>query len=291
MIGVIAAFGASFTWTYACFIWRSQANKYESLDINFSKNLIALIIFAPWFITFDSYKDFRTLILLFLSGIIGIGLGDTFYIKSLNLIGTRKTLSIEALSPLLAAFSGNLFINETLSPTNWLGIIIISFSLLIIIKEKGNLINKNSELIPKRFKLSNYLYGFLSVFCAVAAALLSRLVFLESDVSPIHTTEIRLFSAIIFLILITKFKIKIIIKELSNKEKRIFLLSVILGTNLGIFLQQIVFQTLPVGIGWTLLSTSPIISLLFAKKEEGEISQNIIIFTFALFFGLILVIF
>ena len=49
-----------------------------------------------------------------------------------------------------------------------------------------------------------------------------------------------------------------------------FFLSIILGTNIGILLQQVVFKTLPLGIGWTLLSTSPVISLLFAEKEEEE---------------------
>ena len=73
-------------------------------------------------------------------------------------------------------------------------------------------------------------------------------------------------------------------------EKIIFIISVLLGTNFGILLQQIVFKTLPIGIGWTLLSTSPVISLLFAKREEGIISKDIIFSTFLLFVGLTLII-
>ena len=34
--------------------------------------------------------------LLMISGIIGIAIGDTLYINSLKIIGTRKTLSFEA---------------------------------------------------------------------------------------------------------------------------------------------------------------------------------------------------
>ena len=76
---------------------------------------------------------------------------------------------------------------------------------------------------------------------------------------------------------------------LGNAQKR-FLLSIFLGTNLGILLQQIVFKTLPLGIGWTLLSTSPLISLFFAMKEEGRITKWIIFFTTSLFLGLCLII-
>ena len=73
-------------------------------------------------------------------------------------------------------------------------------------------------------------------------------------------------------------------------EKFTFIISILLGTNFGILLQQIVFKTLPIGIGWTLLSTSPIISLFFAKREEGNISKQISLTTIILFIGLTLII-
>ena len=75
----------------------------------------------------------------------------------------------------------------------------------------------------------------------------------------------------------------------AKKEKSKFIISVLMGTNIGILLQQIVFQTLPLGIGWTLLSTSPIISLFFTKKEEGILTKEIIISTFTLFIGICLI--
>ena len=110
MIGIISAFAASLSWTYSCFIWRTQTEKFQSLDINLTKNLIAFLIFLPALININFLSDVKSIILLLISGVIGIGLGDTFYIKSLQLIGTRRTLSIETLSPLLAALSGEIFI-------------------------------------------------------------------------------------------------------------------------------------------------------------------------------------
>ena len=137
MIGILAAFGASISWTYACFIWRSQTQKYKSIDINLIKNIIAFLVFIPAFINLSSATELKYIFILLFSGIIGIGLGDTFYLKSLQTIGTRKTLSVETLSPLMAALSGEFFINENLPPKSWIGIIIVSISLFIILK-KGN---------------------------------------------------------------------------------------------------------------------------------------------------------
>ena len=289
MIGIFSAFGATLSWTYACSIWRSQTNLYKPIEINFLKNVIAFIIFSPVIIFFNYSTNYKYLLLLLLSGIIGIGLGDTFYLKSLNLIGTRKTLSIEALSPLIAAIAGTLFIDENLNFKAWIGIGIVTGALAKIIRKKSYLLDKDSKLVMSNNSLDKYIYSLLSVFCAVIAALLSRFVLLESDLSPIFTTEIRLFGSIIFLCSFTKMKLKLFIYDFDKRAKRKFIISVLMGTNIGIFLQQVVFQSLPLGIGWTLLSTSPIISLFFTKKEEGLLTNEIIFTTFILFIGICLI--
>ena len=289
LIGIFSAFGATLSWTYACSIWRTQTNIYKPIEINFLKNIIAFTIFSPVILILKYSTNYKYFLILILSGIIGIGLGDTFYLKSLNLIGTRKTLSIEALSPLIAAIAGNLFIDENLNLNAWIGIVIVTGALVKIIKKKSYLLDKDSNLILNDNSLDKYIYSFLSVFCAVIAALLSRFVFLESDLAPIFTTEIRLFGSIIFLCFITKMKLRLFISNFERKEKNQFILSVLMGTNIGILLQQIVFQSLPIGIGWTLLSTSPIVSLLFTKKEEGILTNEIIIITFLLFIGVCLI--
>ena len=288
MIGFFSALGAAISWTYACFIWRTQTQKQTSLDINLLKNIIAFLIFIPAFINFNYSTQLRYIIILILSGIIGIGCGDTFYLKSLKHIGTRKTLSIETLSPLIAALSGEIFINENLSIKSWLGIIIICIALFNLLRKKNDFIAKKSSYLKNNLRI--YLYPLLSILCAVLGGLLSRIVFLGSDLSPLHTTQIRLFGAIIFLLIIKKFRINFYLKNLEKSEKKRFLISILLGTNIGILLQQIVFKSLPIGIGWTLLSTSPVISLIFTKKEEGEITKEIILFTCLLFLGLSLII-
>ncbi|MBO6974396.1 MAG: DMT family transporter [Prochlorococcus marinus CUG1435] len=289
MIGILSAFGAAASWTYACFIWRSQTQKYKTIDINLIKNIIAFLVFTPAFISISSTTELKNIFILLVSGIIGIGLGDTFYLKSLQTIGTRKTLSVETLSPLMAAFSGEIFINEDLTIKSWVGLIIVSISLFIILKKGNDFKDENSPLLEKNnFKI--FAFPFLSVLCAVLGGLFSRIVFLQSNLSPFITTEIRLIGAIIFLITLKGFKINFFLKNIEKKEQKKFLLSILLGTNIGILLQQIVFKTLPIGIGWALLSTSPVISLLFAKNEEREITKKIIFFTCFLFFGLTLII-
>ena len=290
MIGILSAFGAAASWTYACFIWRSQTQKYKTIDINLIKNIIAFLVFTPaFFINISSTTELKNIFILLVSGIIGIGLGDTFYLKSLQTIGTRKTLSVETLSPLMAAFSGEIFINEDLTIKSWVGVIIVSISLFIILK-KGNDFKDENSPFSENINFKIFAFPFLSVLCAVLGGLLSRMVFLQSNLSPFLTTEIRLLGAIIFLISLKGFKINFFLKNIDKKQQKRFFISILLGTNVGIFLQQVVFKTLPIGLGWALLSISPVISLFFAKTEEREITKKIIFFTCFLFFGLTLII-
>ena len=254
MIGILSAFGAATSWTYACFIWRSQTQKYKSIDINLIKNIIAFLVFIPAFINLSSTTELKNIFILLISGIIGIGLGDTFYLKSLQTIGTRKTLSIETLSPIMAALSGEFFINENLTTKSWVGIIIVSISLFIILKKKGNDFKEDNSSFSEKNDFKIFAFPFLSVLCAVLGGLFSRIVFLQSNLSPFLTTEIRLLGAIIFLIILNGFKINFFLKNIEKEQQKRFLISIILGTNIGILLQQVVFKTLPIGC---LLYTSP----------------------------------
>ena len=197
MIGILSAFGAATSWTYACFIWRSQTQKYNPIDINLIKNIIAFLVFIPAFINLISVTELKYIFILLFSGIIGIGLGDTFYLKSLKKIGTRKTLSVETLSPLMAALSGKIFIHENLTPQSWVGIIIVSISLFIILR-KGNDFKEENSFFSEKNDFKIFAFPFLSVLCAVLGGLLSRMGFLQSNLSPFLTTEIRLLGAIIF---------------------------------------------------------------------------------------------
>ncbi len=63
----------------------------------------------------------------------------------------------------------------------------------------------------------------------------------------------------------------------------------ILGTNVELFLQQTVFKFLTVGLGWTLLSCAPAMSLLFAKAEGEKVNIVSILLTFNTILGAIIV--
>mgnify|MGYP001372125429 CR=1 FL=1 len=106
MIGVFAAITAAFSWTIACVIWRTQTKYISALQINLLKNIIAATIFFPVLFTINWLDQIGSLLILFLSGIIGIACGDSLYIESLRILGTRRTLTVEAFHRFWQMFLG-----------------------------------------------------------------------------------------------------------------------------------------------------------------------------------------
>tara|TARA_Y100001968_G_C19451262_1_gene768817 strand:- start:2048 stop:2917 length:870 start_codon:yes stop_codon:yes gene_type:complete len=284
VLGIFAALGAAFSWTYACFIWKEQTKYLSIIEINLIKNLIAFFIFSPLLIRFNIFSDLRNIAILLLSGVIGIALGDSLYIAALKRIGTRKTLTIEAMSPVIANILGSVFIEESISYRLWIGTFIVIISLIIIIRQR-NPEDKNKVIGIKKHK-EGVLIAFLSVICAVFAAILSRLVLTNSTLSPFETTEIRLLGSLLALAPIIRIKPESLIKNIPTQIKLKFIFGSLLGTNIGILLQQTVFKVLPIGIGWTLLSTSPLISLFFAKSEGDKINHITILMTVTTLIGI-----
>ena len=50
-----------------------------------------------------------------------------------------------------------------------------------------------------------------------------------------------------------------------------------MGTVLGILLQQVVLQRLPLGIGITVLSTAPVMALLVAPAEGDHLKPSVLL--------------
>ncbi len=276
MVGILSALGVASAWTFACYLWRQQTKYFSAAQINITKNIIALIIFSPVILTFDFQSSFKEIFILLLSGIIGISLGDTFYIISLKKLGTRRTLTVEALSPIIATILGSFFLKEMLPFKVWVGVLIVCISLVGVAFQKT--IN-NQDLALNNDRKKGFIFAFLSVLCAVTAAALSRWVLINSDLNPFQTTEIRLIGSIVGLLPFLRKELTDSVRNLPLKNKFSLLYATFLGTNIGILLQQNVFKLLPIGLGWTLLSTSPVIALFFARAEGEEVNWKTYVLT------------
>src|SRR5210317_1706178 len=94
-IGEFAALLSALFWAIASVIYRRLGATISPLLLNGVKGVVSILLLCITMViisTTVSFVDIRALGILFLSGAIGIGLGDTAFFAALNCLGERRTV-------------------------------------------------------------------------------------------------------------------------------------------------------------------------------------------------------
>ena len=265
MTGLVAALAAAMAWTGASALWRSLTGAGTALELNGLKNGLATILFLPVLITVPWKDQTSAVLLLLLSGVAGIAAGDSFYLGALRRLGTRRTLTVEATNPVLACIGGVLLMGDRVSTTDWLGAGVVALAVTLI---AGH--SRADEDVSRN--ASGIALALLSVICGLCGAFLAREVLISSTLSPLQTASIRLIGG--WLGLLPILRRNVVGRKLSQPVMVKVFLATVLGTNLGIALQQLVFSSMPVGQGVTLMSTAPVMALLVGHLEGDPIQPR-----------------
>jgi DME family drug/metabolite transporter len=137
LLGVVAALAAALCWTLASGLWRRLPTSLGAGQLNLLKNLVALALQLPLLLVLVGVGAAGSggtgpVVLLLLSGVVGIALGDSFYLAALRRLGTRRALTFDAAGPALSAIFAALLLAEVPAPRQWLGIALISLAVLLV---------------------------------------------------------------------------------------------------------------------------------------------------------------
>ncbi len=283
-IGEIAALSAAFLWAAASVVYGRLGVRIPPLQLNFYKGIIAIAFISITLVWQQAnFADLALLpiVLLFISGVIGIGLGDTAYFAALNSLGARRTLLLETLSPPMGALLALIFIGEQLAPMAWCGILLTLLGIVLVISERNPIsvnIESNSRNISR-----GIIWAILAAIAQASGAVISRLALLQSHISPLESTLIRLVagSFIVLLLLLLPYNSPRqqtqIQWRLSSKELGAIAIAAFGSTYLGIWLQQTSLKFAPTGIAQTLLATSPLFILPIGAFMGEKISIRAIL--------------
>ena len=266
MTGVLAALGAALAWTSASALWRSLSNVGSALQLNCLKNSLATMLFLPILLTLPWSRFPIDSLLLLASGVIGIALGDSFYLAALRRLGTRRTLTVEAIGPVLASIGTVSLARESLTLQAWIGAALVSTAVLLIAWPNGS--DGNGS-----FNRDGLLCSLMAVICGLSGAFLARQVLVGGDLSALQSASIRLLGGALALLPFSAGAWRELPSQPAAIDARL-VIATVLGTNLGIGLQQIVFQQLPVGPGVTLMSTAPVMALVAARFEGDPLQPR-----------------
>jgi drug/metabolite transporter (DMT)-like permease len=273
-LGELAALSAAFLWALASAVYAKLGKTLSPLLLNLSKSLVALVLLS---ITLLIQAEpipiipMTSLIELSLSGVIGIGLGDTLYFGTLRRLGVRLTLLLGVLTPSITAVLALLFLHESLSGWAWLGMGLTLAGIAWVIQER----NSGGDAGGRSQTLQGLFLGFIAVLIFAVSALLSRGALANTSVTPLWSALIRLGAGTLSLTIVVMFRPRVLKqwKELGQKRIGLPLIgAAFLGTYLGIWLQQIGFKYAPAGIAQTMLATSPLFILGLARLAGQKVT-------------------
>ena len=272
--GEVAALGAAFIWAAASIVYTGVGRQLSPLVLNLVKGLIAIALLLITLLFLGKLLPSVSLmpvLLLLLSGVIGIGIGDTAYFAALNSLGARRALVLESLSPPLGAFLALVFLQEQLAPLAWLGIGLTIAGVTWVVMERSPQPNGTLTHPPLR----GIVAGLVAAAGQAIGAVLSRAALAGTDVDPLWSTLIRLLAGILMLLIwfsAQKHPIQKLAPLRSRRLWGIVIMAAFASTYLGIWLQQIALKYAPTGIAQSLSATSPLFVIPFAIATGEKVS-------------------
>ncbi|WP_419174051.1 EamA family transporter [Desulfosediminicola sp.] len=307
--GEISALTAALLWAVASIYYADIGQRIGALNLNLLKGIAAILLmsltllagslFEISSISFETVRAISTKgwLLLFVSGLIGIAIGDTAYFACLKRVGPQKGLMLESTSPLIAAVLALLLYAEYLSLLSWSGITVTTLGVVLVVRYSIGSSQYHTSL-------TGVLFGLLAATGQAGGIVLSRMALDGQNIEPLAGGLIRLSAGVLFLT--CWFWLRKSIGAGRNtsgntmslcqaihalRDRGVFInlvIAVFIGTYLAIWLQQLAVKFTNAGSAQALLGTCPLFGILIAVKQ-GYCQPKAVWFGLALgIFGILL---
>ncbi|MEA5580823.1 DMT family transporter [Nodularia harveyana UHCC-0300] len=254
------------------------------LRLNVIKGIvaIALLIFTI-LLTGESLPTAAPMpiLLLCLSGVVGISWGDTAFLGALNYLGARRVLLLGTLSPPLTAIFAMIWLQESLTITAWGGILITTLGVAWVVTERVPGSSDDSPHLWRGISL-----GLLAAIANAIGTVISRVAFSTGSVTSLWAALLRLGAAqlILFAWISLPHRNPPALSSSSRQPGKIIFatcFAAFTGTYLGIWLQQTAIKFTAAGIASTLLQTSPLfvipVAICMGEKVSWRAIAGVII--------------
>jgi drug/metabolite transporter (DMT)-like permease len=228
-------------------------------------------------------------VILALSGVIGIAIGDSAYFAALKRIGANKTLLLESLAPPLSGLLAMLALGSVLSLQSWLGVFITTIAVVFVIFQP------TADAQAPSF--SGIGFGLLASICQATGVVISHYALVAGDVPPLLGALVRLGIGVIFVAISIRFverrpfqSMWSNLRGFSRTDLAWLLLAIFVGTFLALWLQQVALKYASPAIAQTLIATSPLFMMgLYAWKGQPMTRKSMLgtvgaLFGISLFF-------
>ena len=233
-MGDIYALLTAVCWSFAVILFELSSNKLNPLQINIVKNSFGVIGFVITILILDiPYPSFsnKNLVILAISGFIGVGIADLFFLESLKKIGSSLSAIVATIYAPSVFIIAYIFFNEITTLNVYLGTFLILGGIVV-----------STYNVPKQITSSQLftgvLFGALAQVLTAASVLSVKPIMLDNPILYVALIRfgVGLMSAIIFMLLKSGYSLVLI--TFQQGYRNIFLLG---GSFFGTYLSVILW--------------------------------------------------
>ena len=282
MLPYILTLSANFSFALGSIAYTRYSRIIGGLWMNKFKASIALIGFCLTILFSEQIHlpEAKILGLLFLSGCLGLGVGDTFLLKSFVSIGPGRTLVLFGFQPIILGFLGHFILGQNLEQGKLVGIIFCILCVLVLSFEG----KKNSG----SWEFKGIFYAFVGMSLDAAGLTITRYAF-DSDamLTATQSNVIRIFGAFFIYFLLSlrarDQKLYAGFNLLDKRDKILVVLASTLGTfiSLSLYLKAVQIGNLAAISGVSI--TGPIFSSIFECIHYKKLPSKFLLLSLALF--------
>ncbi|MCO4792774.1 MAG: DMT family transporter [Bacteriovoracaceae bacterium] len=233
------AVGANLCFALGSQVYTLFSRKVGPVWMNLFKASLAFVAFAFTIVFATGWNQVQPLYvaLLVFSGMIGLGIGDVFLLRSFSIMGPGRTLILFGFQPLILGSMGYLLFDQTVDIQKFWA---ITFFILCIATFSFEAFKKEGH-----WQMKGILMAFTGMLLDATGVVITRLSFDQNpDLTPLEGNFYRCFGAILVFVIWSFFKpINFIdtFKKLEIKEKWLAIGGSFLGTylSLGLYLMAL----------------------------------------------------
>ncbi len=139
-IGEICALLSAVAWALSVILYTRLGDKMPAFELNLVKNSIGLVFLFLSALVFEglSWPNLTTKewLIVIVSGVLGLSVADTLYIKALSLIGAGRTAIVATLYSPFVIFLSFVYLDEKLTLWQLAGLLLIGTGILLIIFDR-----------------------------------------------------------------------------------------------------------------------------------------------------------
>jgi drug/metabolite transporter (DMT)-like permease len=143
MIGELAALGAALSWAIAPILYRQALLNTKPISANIVRcatnaGVLVAVLLLLGKVGALTALPIGTVVLVVVSGVVGLGVGDTLYMIGLKYVGVSRAVPLAATYPLFSVVWAAFLLGQPLSLADVLGAAVIIFGIWLLSRKKSD---------------------------------------------------------------------------------------------------------------------------------------------------------